>query len=176
MPPVSKLWTEEECLMTIRAWVSPNDLIEINNNLSYKELTEKMENYQMDLDRPICINIEDLYGVFSRLMSANIPTVYTNWGYYEWLLIQSLPDDDNTLVFKVRMLNQIEEPSHRYYMLRCEIELIEERCLVSKMRQTSVVSIHMNLWSGRQASCLGRGQKLWYDKNVTSNKEYFKNM
>ena len=133
-------------------------------------------------------------------MFANKPTVYMNWGYYQWLLIQSLLDDDNTLVFKVRMLNEIEKPSYRYYMLRCEIELMEEHRLVSKMRQTSVVSIHMNLWSGRQASCLGRGQKLWYektinkiikreqlfffgdrlkyklDKRVTCNKEYFKNM
>ena len=123
-----------------------------------------------------------------------------NWGYYQWLLIQSLPDDDNTLVFKVRMLNEIEKPSHRYYMLRCEIELMEARRLVSKMRRTSVLSIHTNLRSGRQASRLGRGQKLWYkktikriikreqlflfgdrltyklDERVTSNKEHFKNM
>ena len=102
----------------------------------------------MELDNHICINIEDLYGAFNRLMSANKPIVYTNWGYYEWLLIQSLPDDDNTLVFKVRMLNQIEKPSHRYYMLRCEIELMEERRLVSKMRQSSVLSIRTNIWSG----------------------------
>ena len=114
----------------------------------------------MDHDCLMCINIEDLYGAFNLLMSANIPTVYTNWGYYEWFLIQSLPDDDNTLVFKVRMLNQIEEPSHRYYMLRCEIDLMEECRLVSKMRQISVLSIHMNLRSGRQASRLGRGQKV----------------
>ncbi|KAH9686018.1 hypothetical protein KPL70_014192 [Citrus sinensis] len=154
MSLVSKLWTEQEGVMTIRAWVSPNDLIEINNNLSYEELIEKMENYHMDPDRPICINIEDLYGAFNRLMSANIPTVYTNWGYYEWLLIQSLPDDDNTLVFKVHMLNQIEEPSHIYYMLRCEIKLMEECRLVSKMRRPSVRSIHTNLRSGRQASRL----------------------
>ena len=78
MPPISKLWTNEEGLMTIRAWVSPNDLIEINKSLSYEELMEKMENYNMDPDRPICINIEDLYGVFNRLMSANKPTMYTN--------------------------------------------------------------------------------------------------
>ena len=75
MAPVSKLWTEEEDLMTIRAWVSPNDLIEINNSLSYEELMEKMENYKMDLDRPICMNIEDLYGAFNRLMSTNKPTM-----------------------------------------------------------------------------------------------------
>ena len=105
MPPVSKLWTEEESLMTIRAWVSPNDLIEINNNLSYEELMEKMENYQMNPDCPICINIEDLYRAFNSLMSVNIPIKYMNWGYYEYLLIQSLPNDDNTLVFKVHMLN-----------------------------------------------------------------------
>ena len=78
MPPVSKLWIEEECLMIIRAWVSLNDLIEINNSLSYKELTEKMENYKMNPDRPICMNIEYLYGAFNLLMSANKPTVYTN--------------------------------------------------------------------------------------------------
>ena len=64
--------------MTIRAWVSPNDLIEINNSLSSEELMEKIENYKMDPDRPICIYIEDLYGAFNRLMSVNIPTVYTN--------------------------------------------------------------------------------------------------
>ena len=144
----------------------PNDLIEINNNLSYEEHMEKMKNYQMDHDRPICINIEDLYGAFNRLMSANIPTVYTNWGYYEWLLIQSLPDDDNTLVFKAPMLEEIKDPSYAYYMLRCEIDLMEECRLVSKMRQISVLSIHTNLRSGRQASRLGRWQKLWYEKTI----------
>ena len=85
-------------------------------------------------------------------------------------------------------------------MLRCEIELMEARRLVSKMRRTSVLSIHTNLRSGRQVIHLGRGQKLWYkqtintiikreqlflfgdrlkyklDERVTSNKEHFKNM
>ena len=69
--------------MTIKAWVSPNDLIEINNSLSYEKLMEKIENYKMDPDHPICMNIEYLYGVFNRLMSANKPTVYTNWSYYQ---------------------------------------------------------------------------------------------
>ena len=39
---------------------------------------EKMENYKIDPDRPICMDIEDLYGAFNRLMFANKPTVYTN--------------------------------------------------------------------------------------------------
>ena len=166
MPPVSNLWTEEEGLRTIKAWVSPNDLIEINNSLSFVELNEKMENYKMDPDRSICMNIKDLYEAFNHLMYANKSTVYMNWGYYQWLLIQSLPDDDNTLVFKVRMFNEIEKPSHIYYMLRCEIELMEERRLVSKMRRTSVLNIHTNLRNGRQASRLGRGQNLWYEKTI----------
>ena len=75
MPPVNKLWTEEEDVMTIRAWVSANDLIEINNSLSYEELIEKIENYKMDPNHPICMNIEDLYGAFNCLMSTNKPTM-----------------------------------------------------------------------------------------------------
>lgn len=85
-------------------------------------------------------------------------------------------------------------------MLRCETELMEECRLASKMRRTSVLSIHTNLRNGRQANRLGRGQKLWYEKTINriinkkqlflfgdaheykldervmSNKEYFKNM
>ena len=64
------------------------------------------------------------------------------------------------------MLNEIEKPSHRYYMLRCEIEFMEERRLVSKMRRTSVLIIHTNLRNGRQASRFSRWQKLWYEKTI----------
>ena len=65
MPPVKKLWTNEERLMTNRAWVSPMDLIEINNDLSYKEFMKKMENYKMNPNRSICLNKEGKYGVLS---------------------------------------------------------------------------------------------------------------
>lgn len=41
MPLVSKLWTEEVGLMTIRAHVLPNHLIEINNSILYEELMDK---------------------------------------------------------------------------------------------------------------------------------------
>ncbi|KAH9723199.1 cysteine-rich receptor-like protein kinase 10 [Citrus sinensis] len=53
MPPVRKLWTEEEGLMTIRAWVSPMDLIETNDDLSHEEVVKKMKNYKMSPDRTI---------------------------------------------------------------------------------------------------------------------------
>lgn len=98
------------------------------------------------------------------------------------------------------MLQEIENlTNNKYYLLRCEIELIEEHHLASKMRRTSVFSIHMSPRSGRQVSRLGREQKLWYkktinkiikneqlflygdtceyklDERVTSNKEYSNN-
>ena len=97
MPPVKKLWTNEERLMTNRAWVSPMDLIEINNELSYKKFMKKMENYRMNPNRSICLNKEDKYGVFIRLMYGKVDTKYTNWDYYQWVLINSLHDDDNTV-------------------------------------------------------------------------------
>ena len=77
MPLVGKLWTEKEGLMTIRDWVSPMDLIETNNNLSHEDLVKKMENYKMDTDRSICMNIEDIYAVFIYLMCGNTNTKYT---------------------------------------------------------------------------------------------------
>ena len=45
MPLVRKLWTEEEGLMTIRAWVSPMDPIETNDDLSHEEAMKKMKNF-----------------------------------------------------------------------------------------------------------------------------------
>lgn len=65
MPLVIKLWTKEDELITYRAWVSPIDLIQINNNLSYKELMKKMENYKMDSNRSMSINMEDINEVFT---------------------------------------------------------------------------------------------------------------
>ena len=53
MPPVRKLWIEEEGLMTIRAWVSPMDLIETNDDLSHEEVVKKMKNYKMGPDRTV---------------------------------------------------------------------------------------------------------------------------
>ena len=58
------------------------DLIETNNNLSHEELVKKMENYKMDHDRPICMNIEDIYGIFICLIYGKVYTKYTNWDYY----------------------------------------------------------------------------------------------
>ena len=51
--------------MTYRASVSPINLIQINDSLSYEELQKKIENYKMDPDRSMCINIEDINEVFS---------------------------------------------------------------------------------------------------------------
>ena len=115
--------------MTIRDWVSPMDLIETNNNLSHEDLVKKMENYNMDSDCSICMNIEDIYGVFIRLICGKANTKYTDWDNYQRILINSVPDDDNMIVFKAHMLKEIKDPSYAYYMLRCEIELMEERRL-----------------------------------------------
>ena len=110
MPPVRKLWIEKERLMTIRAWVSLMDLIETNNNLSHEELVKKMENYKMDHNRFICMNIEDIYGIFIHLMYKKMYIKYTNWDYYQRVFINSLHNDDKTLVFKARILKEIENP------------------------------------------------------------------
>ena len=56
------------------------------------------------------------------------------------------------------MLNEIEKPSHKYYMLRCVIELMEEHRLVSNMRQNSVLSIHTNFEMGGKLVALVEGR------------------
>lgn len=72
-----KLWTQEDRLITYRAWVSPIDLLHINDNLSYKELMKKMENHKMDPNRSICTNIEDINEVFSWIKSMEKQTLST---------------------------------------------------------------------------------------------------
>lgn len=64
--------------MTYRAWVSPIDLIKINDNLSYKELMKKMKNHKMDPDRSMCINIEDICYVFSLLKYGKADKKYAD--------------------------------------------------------------------------------------------------
>ena len=83
----------------------------------------------MDPNHPICMNIEDIYGMFIYLMYGKIYTKYTNWDNYQRILINFLHDDDNTFIFKDRMLEEIKNTLYACYMLRCEIELMEERCL-----------------------------------------------
>ena len=164
MPLVRKLRTKEDGLMTYRAWVSHIDLVKVNDDLSYEELMKKIENYKMDPDRYMCINIEDVDDVFSWLKYGKADTKYADWNYFQWVLINSLPNDDNTLVFKACILEEIENlPSNKYHMLRCEIKLMEDHHLALKMRRTSVLNIHTSLRNERQANCLGRGQKLWYE-------------
>ena len=141
--------------MTYWAWFAPIDLTETNDDLSHEELVKKMKNYSMDPDHTMCINIEDIYNVFMHLICGKANTKYTEWDNYQRIFINSLPDDDNTLV-KACMLEEIKNPSNAYYMLRCEIELMEECHLTSKMRRTSVLSIHTNLQNVRQANHLGR--------------------
>ena len=78
MPPVRKLWTEEEGLMTIRAWVSPMDPIETNDDLSHEELVKRMKNYKVDPNRFMCMNVENIDGVFMHLMCGKANTKYTD--------------------------------------------------------------------------------------------------
>ena len=112
--------------MMYRAWFAPIDLIETKDDLSHEELVKKMENYKMDFDRTMCMNIEDIYDVFMHLICGKTNTKYTDWDNYQWILINSLLDNDDTLVFEARMLEEFKNPSYAYYMLTCEIELIEE--------------------------------------------------
>lgn len=48
-----------------------------------------MENYKMDPDRSMCINIEDIYEAFSRLKYKISDTKYVDWDHYRWVLINS---------------------------------------------------------------------------------------
>ena len=88
-----------------------------------------MKNYKMDPDRTVCMNIEDIYDVFMHLMCGKANTKYTDWDNYQRILINFLLDQENMLVFKALMLEEIKDPSYAYYMIRCEIEQMEERLL-----------------------------------------------
>ena len=124
MPPVRKLWTKEDGLMKYRAWFAPIDLIETNTDLSHEELVKRMKNYKVDPNRFMCMNVENIDGVFMHLMCGKANTKYTDRNNYQQVLINSLLDDDNTLVFNTYILKEIGNLSSKYHLLNCKIELM----------------------------------------------------
>ena len=52
-------------------------------NLSYEELMKKIENYTMDPDRSMCMNLEDIDEAFNWLKYGKSDIKYANWDYYK---------------------------------------------------------------------------------------------